>query len=283
MPDQLPAWNPNTMPYPTSTPESNGGWGASATSGYANPYDPRIGNGALPPGIQGSMERAYVGYTQPNQTAEEHLNNMLGGNSAYMQNARREGMRVAAGRGLLNSSIAAGNSQRAAIQSAAPIAMQDASTFAQQARQNVDVLNQRAMAREARAGGGSSGAQAAARLAAEYQLQAQRERLAYEGEQAELQRQYGSYNQNMGYGQALGLQNNQYTNMLNNTMQTGAFQAAINSNYSNQSFYQQAALAGMNNPAIIGNPQGFQGYLNFMTQPFNNSINQYLNMAFGGP
>lgn len=159
--------------------------------------------------------------------------------------------------------------------------MQDANTFAQQARQNVDVLNQRAMAREA-GGRGSSGQQAAARLAAEYQLQMQRERLAFEGEQGELGRQQQAYLQNMGYGQSLGLQNNQYSNMLNNSFQTGAFQAAINSNYSNQSFYQQAALQGMNNPAIIGNPQGFQGYLNYMAQPFQSNINNYLNMAFGG-
>lgn len=285
MPDNLPAWNPDTMPYPAETPNPAYGsaWGGSSSSNYANPYDPRIGNGGLPPGIQGSAERAYVGYTQGDQTAEQHVNNMLNRNSAYMQNADRQGRRTAQGRGLLNSSIAAGNAQAAAINAAAPIAMQDANTYAQQARQNVDVLNQRAMARESRSGGGGSGAQAAARLAGEMQLQAQRERLAYEGEQAELQRQYGSYNQNMGYGQALGLQNNQYSNMLNNDMSMGGFQAAVNSNYSNQQYYQQAALQGMNNPAIINNPTGFQNYLNFIQGPsFQNNINSYLNLAFGG-
>ena len=43
-------------------------------------------------------------------------------NSAFMKNARQEGLEFSASRGLLNSSIAAGNSQRAAIQASQPIA-----------------------------------------------------------------------------------------------------------------------------------------------------------------
>lgn len=57
---------------------------------------------------------------------EDRLNNMLSGNSAYMRNARREGLDRAAERGGLNSSIAAGLSQREAIRAAAPIAQADA-------------------------------------------------------------------------------------------------------------------------------------------------------------
>lgn len=283
MPD-LPSWNPNTEPYPYTEGTNQTDWqgGSSSQAGYANAYDPRIGNSPLPPGITGSANRAYVGYTQPDQTAESHLNNMLNSDSAYMQNARTRGLELANKRGLLNSSIAAGNSQRSAIESASPIAMQDANTFAQQARQNVQVLNDREIANlQRRAAGGGSNA-ASARMQLEGQMQLQRERLAYEGEQAELQRQYGSYNQNQGYGQALGLQNNQYGNMLNNQLRTDSFGAGIASGLSSQNYYQQASLAGMNNPAIINNPQGFQNYLGYMQGGFQNSINDLLGYALGG-
>lgn len=278
MPDNLPAWNPETMPYPT--PVEPPQYGQQA--GYANPYDTRIGAGALPPGITGAAERAYVGQTQPDQTANYQIGNLLNSKGAYMQNAERRGLDIAQRRGLLNSSIAAGNAQRSAIEAAAPIAMQDAQTYAQQARQNVDVLNQRAIANMARQGGGGGGGQAIARLQLEGQLQAQRERLAYEGEQAELGRQHGNYLQTSGYGQALGLQNNQYGNMLNNQLRSGAFDAAVNSNFSSQNFFQQASIAAMNNPAIISNPQNFQNYLSYMQGPFQQSIGSFLDFALQG-
>lgn len=54
------------------------------------------------------------------------LTGMLGTNSTYMQQARAGGQRTAARRGLLNSSIAAGAGESAAIAAAAPIASQDA-------------------------------------------------------------------------------------------------------------------------------------------------------------
>lgn len=57
---------------------------------------------------------------------EDRLNNMLSSNSTYMRNAQREGLERAAERGGLNSSIAAGLSQREAIRAAAPIAQADA-------------------------------------------------------------------------------------------------------------------------------------------------------------
>lgn len=291
---QMPAWNPATQAYPMPTENSQypGGanytpnsWGSSSDTqtGYIDPYDQRIGNGQLPPGIQGSQNRAYVGYVQPNQTAAGQITGLLDDpNSAYMKNARTQGMELANKRGLLNSSIAAGNSQRAAIEAAAPIAMQDANTYSQQMRQNIDALNNRdlAMLNRRREGGGSN--LAAAQLALQGQLQLQRERLGYEGEQAELGRQYDAQQQYSGYGQALGLQNNQYTNQLNNALQTGMFQAGVNSTYSSQNYYQNAYLAAMNNPAIIANPQGFQNWLNYSQGPFNDLIGSYFDNAFGG-
>lgn len=62
---------------------------------------------------------------QPNmgagQVVQDYMTELLGENSGYIQSARRSGIEQAANRGLLNSSIAAGNSQRAAIDAAQPI------------------------------------------------------------------------------------------------------------------------------------------------------------------
>lgn len=54
------------------------------------------------------------------------LNGLLGSDSAYMQTARAAGQRTASRRGLLNSSIAAGAAESAAIAAGAPLASQDA-------------------------------------------------------------------------------------------------------------------------------------------------------------
>lgn len=65
-----------------------------------------------------------------NETVSGQLNKLIDGNSTYMQSARQSGLDTANSRGLLNSSIAAQSSQKAAIDAAAPIAAQDASTYA---------------------------------------------------------------------------------------------------------------------------------------------------------
>jgi len=52
------------------------------------------------------------------------LEQMLAPNSAYIQNARQRGLEQAATRGGINSSIAAGAAERAAIEAAAPLVQQ---------------------------------------------------------------------------------------------------------------------------------------------------------------
>lgn len=59
------------------------------------------------------------------------LNGLLASDSRYIQQARQAGVRDAGKRGLLNSSIAAGSAETAAIAAAAPIASQEASQTAQ--------------------------------------------------------------------------------------------------------------------------------------------------------
>lgn len=60
------------------------------------------------------------GTTMVNNSLESFLNP----NSSYIQNARREGMNVAAQRGGVNSSIAAGAAEKAALDAAVPLAQQ---------------------------------------------------------------------------------------------------------------------------------------------------------------
>lgn len=57
----------------------------------------------------------------PAQVALDTAGQILDSEGAYMSNARRRGLESAASRGLANSSIAAGSSQRAAIDAAAPL------------------------------------------------------------------------------------------------------------------------------------------------------------------
>lgn len=63
------------------------------------------------------------------ETVESRLNNLTSGSSAYVTQARRDAAREANSRGLINSSIAAGAGQEAAIRQALPIAQQDAKTY----------------------------------------------------------------------------------------------------------------------------------------------------------
>jgi hypothetical protein len=55
---------------------------------------------------------------------QSSLESFLNPNSSYIQNARREGLNVAAQRGGINSSIAAGASEKAALDAAIPLAQQ---------------------------------------------------------------------------------------------------------------------------------------------------------------
>ena len=58
------------------------------------------------------------------QQAITSMNQVVGSNSPYIQNARRRGIETAAARGGINSSIAAGASERAAIEGAMPLVQQ---------------------------------------------------------------------------------------------------------------------------------------------------------------
>lgn len=67
----------------------------------------------------------------PESTVAGQMEGLLAKESPYMQAARTKGLEHANSRGLLNSSLAGEASQKAAIESALPIAQQDASTYSQ--------------------------------------------------------------------------------------------------------------------------------------------------------
>ncbi len=77
-----------------------------------------------------------------NSLVENRLTGLLNQDNPYMQAARDSGLATAQSRGLLNSSIAAGSSQQAAIKAALPIASQDATTYANAGMTNRDAVNQ---------------------------------------------------------------------------------------------------------------------------------------------
>jgi hypothetical protein len=79
---------------------------------------------------------------QGNQLVSNQLTDLTSGNSKYIQDARRQGLEQAARSGLMTSSIAAGNAERAAVQAALPIAQADAARYGTVADQNMAATNQ---------------------------------------------------------------------------------------------------------------------------------------------
>lgn len=64
-----------------------------------------------------------------NSTVSGQMEGLLGKNSKYLNLARTKAMQTANSRGMLNSSMAAGAGEAAAIEAALPIAQQDAATY----------------------------------------------------------------------------------------------------------------------------------------------------------
>ena len=194
-------WNATMAPGvgqsgPVQQPPAPGGGNASYfQGGYANPYDQRIGNGALPYGIQGTQDRAYTGFVTPDMLVENRLNNLLNDNSAYMNNARREGLEFAGARGQLNGSMAAGSAMREAIRQGLNVAAPDAATYGRVQSQNLQHLNERQLAdiNAQTQGAGFAAELAATGMREAGSTQRQRESLAFEGEQAELGRHFTDY------------------------------------------------------------------------------------------
>lgn len=77
-----------------------------------------------------------------NELVANQLNALTATNSRYLQQARDRANNEASARGMLMSSVAIGNSQRAAIDAAMPIAQADAATYGRTASENMAAVNQ---------------------------------------------------------------------------------------------------------------------------------------------
>lgn len=110
-----------TMPKPTGFPAAPVVPQVQAPAGNYN-----MSTGAIQGVASGPAGGTGLTQLPQFQFSEDRLNNMLGSNSTYMQQARRAGTNAAVGRGGINSSIAGGFAQAQAIDRAAPIAMADA-------------------------------------------------------------------------------------------------------------------------------------------------------------
>lgn len=266
--------------------------------GQGYQYNNQIGNNPLPSGFQGTVNKAYTRTPQQNELVSHQLTGLLASDSPYIQNARQSGIEQAASRGMLNSSLAAGNSQREAIAAGMPIAAADAGAFGTAASENLGYLNQMAQQeaqisgqeRIANANRQAAGANAASDSAAA--LQRQREALAFQGEQAGLDRNqqlgmaqfglganltqlgYGAQwdnwlgDQNMGrqmerdlYGTQLGMIRD-YGSFLNNSM-ANAFDQ------------------GMFNPEMMANPQQMSNMIGGMSQMSMQAFNTFFSNFFG--
>lgn len=75
---------------------------------------------------QMQMQAASQQAAAPTSSVSQNLQNLLGQNSAYLTQARQQGLAQAARRGLANTSLAGQAAQGEAIRAAAPIAEQEA-------------------------------------------------------------------------------------------------------------------------------------------------------------
>lgn len=108
---------------------------APAVKDTPNPMTTRPGadSSAENPGLVSAVTRDV---NQPTDTVSGQLTTLLDKNSPYIQQARNMAARQANSRGLINSSIAAGAGEEAAINAALPIAQQDATTYLNQGQTN---------------------------------------------------------------------------------------------------------------------------------------------------
>ena len=232
--------------------------------------------------------------------------------SPLMQQAAGNAQELANARGMGTGAYAIGEAQRATIDSMLPVAAQDSETLTKVGLMNAqnaqDAANLQAqLSAQSAQGGGTiindmSGLE---RERMDHELQLQRERLAFEGEQAGYGRDqqssmgmmdiygnlYGAeqgfghqqqlgYDQfgfsralagdQFGYGRALAGDQYGYNSALarqNADLDLRQSYFGYRQNQSNryQDFYQDIILNGMQNPEFMADPEGFFGFAQFAT------------------
>lgn len=110
-------------------------------SGASSPFNSA---GYTPTTLSDSNTQTRTVVSGSNETVAGQMDSLLKSGSPYMERARAGAMETANSRGLLNSSIAASAGEKAAIESALPIAQADAGTFKAAADYNTALANERA-------------------------------------------------------------------------------------------------------------------------------------------
>jgi hypothetical protein len=258
------------------------------TGTYSSGYQPPGNN--YPAGIYGSGQGGSgtaVGLLTPEDLTSNNLNKLIDQNGQYIQQARNQAIQQSNSRGGLNSSIAAGNAQGAAIQAALPIAADDAQAALGLQSTNLNNLSHAETANiagnaQVTAAGTMASAQEYSTDANNYAaLQRQRENLAFSGEQNQL-----------GYERSLGLQNNQanLTGMWSSYLSNQGYQQNLGLDQfnlgatllqGNMNFADSAGLYAMQDPAIMGDPAALGGFIQFIGGPYNNIIDRLFGNLFG--
>ena len=202
-------------------------------------------------GLLAGSQVAYQAAPTQQELVSGQLNGLLASDSPYITQARAQAAATAAGRGLLNSSIAAGAGQQAAIGAALPIAQGNAQEYANTAAANQMASNQQlgiqtgANAQVAAASLQAGATVDAATLYSDATKQGQQLQYQIAGQQlgynyAQMQQQGSQFNAQ------LAQQNQQFGSTLNNQQSEFSQTQSMNLGmYQNNQMFQQYAL-GMN-------------------------------------
>lgn len=278
-------------------------------------------------GVGGSGVYQYI-------PPKEHLvsgqmQQLMNPQGRYIGQARQTAMELANARGQANSSYAAGSAERAAIDAALPIAAQDSETLtriglanANAAQDYNQMLTQLEAERASRGGQMIVDTSGQEERQMQHDLQMQRERLAFEGEQGAYGRQqqqsmglfdlYGNLyqgQQNFGnqrqlgfdqYGFQRGLNDQNYGMDLGRMGAQFGYTGALNqqqadlglrSDYANYgmslgrdraNLYNNIMLRGMDNPEFMANPEAFFGFTQYATGGVMGAGSSFWDSLFGG-
>lgn len=133
----------STQTRPTTAPTATPAQTVTNAINNASQYRPTTTANQV---VQGALDQfGLPQYQNANQMVQDSISSFENQGSAYMTNAMRRGLETAASRGLGNSSIAAGASQRAALESIQPFVQQAVQTQQQregyQAQQALNAQN----------------------------------------------------------------------------------------------------------------------------------------------
>lgn len=286
------------------------------------------GNGGLMSGIGFGTGGLYQ-YRPPDEhLVAGQLRKNINTRSPLMLQAAGNAQELANARGMGTGAYAIGEAQRATIDSMLPVAQQDSETLTKVGMMNANAAQEKAnLEASLNARSASEGGQTVLDMTGEeeanrqHQLQLQRERLAFEGEQSAYGRDqqssmglmdiYGNMYQGQqnfanqrqlgfdefGFGRTMANDQFGYGRMLANDQFGYNSQLAnqnadldIRQSYFNyrqgqardlQSFYQNIILGGMGNPEFMADPQAFFGFAQFATGMVEGPGSSFFRNLFG--